>query len=80
MQKENMFIDHNIQHLYIFFVVFFSISVVKHLLILQAVLQMSNQRVPLLGEEENESLHQLDGNATINEVIQHEVKDIGTHM
>lgn len=47
---------------------------------LQAVLQMSNQRVPLLGEEENEPLHQLDPAATINEVIQHEVKDIGTHM
>lgn len=47
---------------------------------IKAVLQMSNQRVPLLGEEENESLHQLDGNATINEVIQHEVKDIGTHI
>lgn len=41
---------------------------------------MSNQRVPLLGEEENEMLHQLEGNRTINEVIQHEVKDIGTHM
>ncbi|MPC92865.1 hypothetical protein E2C01_087977 [Portunus trituberculatus] len=41
---------------------------------------MSNQRVPLLGEDDNEMLHQLEGNETINEVIQHEVKDIGTHM
>lgn len=47
---------------------------------IKAVLQMSNQRVPLLGEEENEMLHQLEGNGTINEVIQHEVKDIGTHI
>lgn len=41
---------------------------------------MSNQRVPLLGEDDNEMLHQLEANETINEVIQHEVKDIGTHM
>ncbi|KAK7080486.1 Trafficking protein particle complex subunit 13 [Halocaridina rubra] len=47
---------------------------------IKAVLQMSNQRLPLLGEDENELLHQLDGNGTINEVIQHEVKDIGTHI
>nr|XP_045581335.1 trafficking protein particle complex subunit 13-like isoform X1 [Procambarus clarkii]XP_045581336.1 trafficking protein particle complex subunit 13-like isoform X1 [Procambarus clarkii]XP_045581337.1 trafficking protein particle complex subunit 13-like isoform X1 [Procambarus clarkii] len=47
---------------------------------IKAVLQMSNQRVPLLGEEDNEMLHQLEGNGTINEVIQHEVKDIGTHI
>lgn len=47
---------------------------------IKAVLQMSNQRVPLLGEDDNEMLHQLEGNETINEVIQHEVKDIGTHI
>ncbi|XP_042206519.1 trafficking protein particle complex subunit 13-like isoform X2 [Homarus americanus] len=47
---------------------------------IKAVLQMSNQRVPLLGEDDNEMLHQLEGNGTINEVIQHEVKDIGTHI
>ncbi|KAG0696701.1 Trafficking protein particle complex subunit 13 [Chionoecetes opilio] len=47
---------------------------------IKAVLQMSNQRVPLLGEDDNELLHQLEPNETINEVIQHEVKDIGTHI
>ncbi|CAL4071524.1 unnamed protein product [Meganyctiphanes norvegica] len=47
---------------------------------IKAVLQMSNQRVPLLGEDENELLQQLEGNGTINQVIQHEVKDIGTHI
>ncbi|XP_050699309.1 trafficking protein particle complex subunit 13-like [Eriocheir sinensis] len=47
---------------------------------IKAVLQMSNQRVPLLGEDDNEMLHQLEANETINEVIQHEVKDIGTHI
>ncbi|KAK3854007.1 hypothetical protein Pcinc_031215 [Petrolisthes cinctipes] len=46
----------------------------------RAVLQMSNQRVPLLGDDEDEPLHQLQPSDTINEVIQHEVKDIGTHI
>lgn len=47
---------------------------------IKAVLQMSNQRLSLLGEDENDPLQNLEGNETINEVIQHEVKDIGTHI
>lgn len=40
---------------------------------------MSNQRVPLLDEEEND-LTQLAPDDLINKIIQHEVKEVGTHM
>ena len=41
---------------------------------------MSNQRLPLLGEGEDAVNQQLEAHQMINEVIQHEIKDIGTHM
>ncbi|RXG51940.1 Trafficking protein particle complex subunit 13 [Armadillidium vulgare] len=46
---------------------------------LKAILQMSNQRVPLLEEEETD-LTQLAPDDLINKIIQHEVKEIGTHI
>ncbi|XP_076045009.1 trafficking protein particle complex subunit 13 isoform X2 [Oratosquilla oratoria] len=47
--------------------------------LVKAVLQMSNQRVPLLGEDDAQGT-ELQAGANINQVIQHEVRDIGTHI
>lgn len=46
----------------------------------QADLQISSLRIPLTGHQGDSGSTDLDPGQTLNEVIHHEVKELGTHM